>query len=161
RAPHVVLDRLLSCEVNARDERRGGAALELSHPPPRPTPGHFDFTFQPSLRRRPGGGLGARGLIKGRPPPPVPGPPGAGEDPPGGGPGGAGHRAGLQLRLLPAGGAAARDTQGRSGQRPGVATQEVLQRLLLSLARKLALNSRGVLREPLTHLLIGPSPFKG
>jgi len=32
---------------------------------------------------------------------------------------------------------------------------------LVSLARKPALNSGGMFCEPLTHLLIGPSPFKG
>src|SRR5262249_59984509 len=41
------------------------------------------------------------------------------------------------------------------------AIEGVVRGQLVSLARKLALNSRGVLREPLTHLLIGPSPFKG
>src|SRR5262245_3459764 len=39
--------------------------------------------------------------------------------------------------------------------------QGVSHESLVSLARKPALNSRGVLCEPLTHLLIGPGPFKG
>src|SRR6266567_1489293 len=34
-------------------------------------------------------------------------------------------------------------------------------RALVFLARKPALNSRGMFGEPPTHLLIGPSPFKG
>ena len=52
RAGHVVLDRLLAHEVNARDERRVRTSLKLSNLPPGMTLGNFDFGFQPSLERR-------------------------------------------------------------------------------------------------------------
>ena len=52
RAGHVVLDRLLSCEVSARDERRVRTSLKLSNLPPGMTLGNFDFSFQPSIERR-------------------------------------------------------------------------------------------------------------
>ena len=52
RAAHVVLDRLLSHEVNARDERRVRTSLKLSSLPPGMTLGNFDFGFQPSIDRR-------------------------------------------------------------------------------------------------------------
>lgn len=52
RAGHVVLDRLLSHEVNARDERRVRTSLKLSNLPPGMTLGNFDFGFQPSIERR-------------------------------------------------------------------------------------------------------------
>jgi hypothetical protein len=35
----------------------------------------------------------------------------------------------------------------------------ITENLLVSLARKLALNSRGMFSEPATHLLVGPCPF--
>src|SRR3954468_4105352 len=52
RAGHVVLDRLLCHEVNARDERRVRTSLKLSNLPPGMTLGNFDFGFQPSIERR-------------------------------------------------------------------------------------------------------------
>ena len=52
RAGHVVLDRLLCHEVNARDERRVRTSLKLSNLPPGMTLGSFDFGFQPSIERR-------------------------------------------------------------------------------------------------------------
>jgi DNA replication protein DnaC len=52
RAGHVVLDRLLAHEVNARDERRVRTSLKLSNLPPGMTLGNFDFGFQPSIERR-------------------------------------------------------------------------------------------------------------
>jgi DNA replication protein DnaC len=52
RAAHVVLDRLLTREVVARDERRVRTSLKLSNLPPGMTLGNFDFAFQPSLERR-------------------------------------------------------------------------------------------------------------
>jgi DNA replication protein DnaC len=52
RAGHVVLDRLLSREVAARDERRVRTSLKLSNLPPGMTLGNFDFSFQPSIERR-------------------------------------------------------------------------------------------------------------
>ena len=52
RAGHVVLDRLLSHEVSARDERRVRTSLKLSNLPPGMTLGNFDFGFQPSIERR-------------------------------------------------------------------------------------------------------------
>jgi DNA replication protein DnaC len=52
RAAHVVLDRLLSRESAARDERRVRTSLKLSNLPPGMTLGNFDFGFQPSIERR-------------------------------------------------------------------------------------------------------------
>jgi DNA replication protein DnaC len=52
RAGPVVLDRLLSHEVAARDERRVRTSLKLSNLPPGMTLGNFDFGFQPSIERR-------------------------------------------------------------------------------------------------------------
>ena len=52
RAGHVVLDRLLSRESEARDERRVRTSLKLSNLPPGMTLGNFDFAFQPSIERR-------------------------------------------------------------------------------------------------------------
>jgi len=52
RAAHIVLDRLLSREIAARDERRVRTSLKLSNLPPGMTLGNFDFGFQPSLERR-------------------------------------------------------------------------------------------------------------
>jgi len=52
RAAHLVLDRLLSREIEARDERRIKTSLKLSNLPPGLTLGNFDFSFQPSLERR-------------------------------------------------------------------------------------------------------------
>src|SRR5882724_8385448 len=45
RAAHVVLDRLLTREVAARDERRVWTSLKLSNLPPGMTLGNFDFGF--------------------------------------------------------------------------------------------------------------------
>jgi DNA replication protein DnaC len=52
RAAHMVLDRLLSREVAAREERRIRTSLKLSNLPPGMTLGNFDFAFQPSIDRR-------------------------------------------------------------------------------------------------------------
>src|SRR5436305_3805801 len=52
RPAHVVLERLLACEVSARDERRVRTSLKLSNLPPGMTLGNFDFSFQPSIERR-------------------------------------------------------------------------------------------------------------
>jgi DNA replication protein DnaC len=52
RAAHVVLDRLLTRETVARDERRVRTSLKLSNLPPGMTLGNFDFGFQPSIERR-------------------------------------------------------------------------------------------------------------
>jgi DNA replication protein DnaC len=52
RAAHVVLDRLLTRETDARDERRVRISLKLSNLPPGMTLGNFDFAFQPSIERR-------------------------------------------------------------------------------------------------------------
>jgi DNA replication protein DnaC len=52
RAAHVVLDRLLSREADARDERRVRTSLKLSNLPPGMTLGNFDFGFQPSIEKR-------------------------------------------------------------------------------------------------------------
>ena len=52
RPAHVVLDHLLSHEVNARDERRIRTSLRLSNLPLGMTLGNFDFSFQPSIERR-------------------------------------------------------------------------------------------------------------
>jgi DNA replication protein DnaC len=52
RPAHVVLDRLLSREAAARDERRVRTSLKLSNLPLGMTLGNFDFGFQPSIDRR-------------------------------------------------------------------------------------------------------------
>jgi DNA replication protein DnaC len=52
RAGHVLLERLLTREVSARDERRVRTSLRLSNLPPGMTLGNFDFAFQPSIERR-------------------------------------------------------------------------------------------------------------
>jgi DNA replication protein DnaC len=52
RPAHLVLDRLLVREAEARDERRVRTSLKLSNLPPGLTLGNFDFSFQPSLERR-------------------------------------------------------------------------------------------------------------
>jgi len=52
RSGAVVLERLLSGEVRARDERRVRTSLKLSNLPPGMTLGNFDFGFQPSIERR-------------------------------------------------------------------------------------------------------------
>jgi DNA replication protein DnaC len=52
RAGHLVLDRLLTHELAARDERRVRTSLKLSNLPPGMTLGNFDYTFQPSVERR-------------------------------------------------------------------------------------------------------------
>jgi DNA replication protein DnaC len=52
RPPHAVLERLLSHEIRARDERRVRTSLKLSNLPPGLTLGNFDFSFQPSIERR-------------------------------------------------------------------------------------------------------------
>ncbi len=52
RSGAVVLERLLSCEVQARDARRVRTSLKLSNLPPGMTLGNFDFGFQPSIERR-------------------------------------------------------------------------------------------------------------
>jgi DNA replication protein DnaC len=52
RPAHVVLDRLLRHEVDARDERRVKTSLRLSNLPVGMTLGNFDFSFQPSVEKR-------------------------------------------------------------------------------------------------------------
>lgn len=49
RPAHRVLDRLLSREIDEREERRIRTSLRLSNLPPGMTLGGFDFTFQPSI----------------------------------------------------------------------------------------------------------------
>ena len=51
RAGHVLLDRLLTREASASDERRVRTSLKLSNLPPGMTLGNFDFGFQPSIER--------------------------------------------------------------------------------------------------------------
>jgi DNA replication protein DnaC len=52
RPAHAVLDRLLTREIQARDERRVRTSLKLSNLPAGMTLGSFDFSFQPSIERR-------------------------------------------------------------------------------------------------------------
>lgn len=49
---HVVLDRLLNCEVSQREERRIARALRLSGLPMGMTLGNFDFGFQPGIDKK-------------------------------------------------------------------------------------------------------------
>lgn len=52
RSPHDILHRLLSCEAERREERRGAQGLRLSGLPPGKTLDGFDFAFQPTVDRR-------------------------------------------------------------------------------------------------------------
>ena len=49
--PHTVVNRLLTVELERREERRIRTALKLSGLPPGVTLGNFDFSFQPSIER--------------------------------------------------------------------------------------------------------------
>ena len=49
--PHTVVNRLLTVELERREERRIRTALKLSGLPPGMTLGNFDFSFQPSIER--------------------------------------------------------------------------------------------------------------
>ena len=49
--PHTVVNRLLTVELERREERRIRTALKLSGLPPGMTFGNFDFSFQPSIER--------------------------------------------------------------------------------------------------------------
>ena len=103
RAVHVVLDRLLSCEVAARDERRVRTSLKLSNLPLGMTLGNFDFAFQPSIDRQANRDAGdvrvhpramyVAGAGSAR----------SGQDASGSWPGRSGDRAGLQRGVLSAG----------------------------------------------------------
>jgi DNA replication protein DnaC len=79
RGAHVVLDRLLSREADARDERRVRTSLKLSNLPPGMTLGNFDFAFQPSIERRQIETLGSCAFIKEHMTLLVQGPPGVGK----------------------------------------------------------------------------------
>jgi DNA replication protein DnaC len=79
RAAHVVLDRLLSREFGARDERRVRTSLKLSNLPPGMTLGNFDFAFQPSVDRRQVETLATCAFIKEHCTLLVQGPPGVGK----------------------------------------------------------------------------------
>jgi DNA replication protein DnaC len=138
RPPHVVLERLLSHEVSARDERRVRTSLKLSNLPVGLTLGNFDFGFQPSIERRQVETLATCAFIREHCTLLVQGPPGVGPRAAGGethlvvalGVRAIEQRApaGEQRGLLPAGGPAARDAQGRGGVAAGAAAEEVLQR---------------------------------
>lgn len=52
RGAHEALDRLLTLEIESRDERRIRTSLRLSNLPPDMTLESFDFSFQPSIDRR-------------------------------------------------------------------------------------------------------------
>ena len=79
RAAPVVLDRLLSREADARDERRVRTSLKLSNLPPGMTLGNFDFAFQPSIERRQIETLASCAFIKEHMTLLVQGPPGVGK----------------------------------------------------------------------------------
>ena len=82
RAAHVVLDRLLSREADARDERRVRTSLKLSNLPPGMTLGDFDFAFQPSIERRQVETLATCAFTRAHCTLPVQGPPGVGKPQP-------------------------------------------------------------------------------
>ena len=48
---HTVVNRLLTVELERREEQRIRTALKLSGLPPGMTLGNFDFSFQPSIER--------------------------------------------------------------------------------------------------------------
>ena len=79
RPAHQVLDRLLACEVGARDERRIKTSLKLSNLPPGMTLGNFDFSFQPSVERRQVETLATGAFIREHTTLLVQGPPGVGK----------------------------------------------------------------------------------
>ena len=79
RPAHAVLDRLLSHEVGARDERRVRTSLKLSNLPPGMTLGNFDFAFQPSIERRQIEALATCAFIREHTTLLVQGPPGVGK----------------------------------------------------------------------------------
>jgi DNA replication protein DnaC len=79
RPAHLVLDRLLTCEVEARDERRVKTSLKLSNLPPGMTLGNFDFSFQPSLDKRQVETLATCAFIRDHATLLVQGPPGVGK----------------------------------------------------------------------------------
>jgi DNA replication protein DnaC len=79
RAAHVVLDRLLAHEVEARDERRVRTSLRLSNLPVGMTLGNFDFGFQPSVEKRQIDTLATCAFIKEHTTLLVQGPPGVGK----------------------------------------------------------------------------------
>lgn len=51
-SPHRVVERLLTLELQLREERRIKNSLRLSGLPPGQTLGNFDFSFQPGVDRR-------------------------------------------------------------------------------------------------------------
>ena len=79
RPAHQVLDRLLACDVGARDERRIKTSLKLSILRPGMTLGNFDFSFQPSVERRQVETLATGAFIREHTTLLVQGPPGVGE----------------------------------------------------------------------------------
>jgi len=79
RAGHALLDRLLSHEITARDERRVRTSLKLSNLPVGMTLGNFDFAFQPSIERRQVETLATCAFIQEHATPLVQGPPGVGK----------------------------------------------------------------------------------
>src|SRR5262249_53011587 len=55
-------------------------------------------------------------------------------------------------------------SRGKTSRRRSIAStrlRKVMAATLVFLARKLALNSRGMFSEPATHLMVGPCPFNG
>ena len=79
RPAHGVLERLLTHELTARDERRIKTSLKLACLPPGMTLGNFDFGFQPSLERRQIETLATGAFIREHVTLLVPGPPGVGK----------------------------------------------------------------------------------
>jgi DNA replication protein DnaC len=79
RAGHAVLDRLLSHEALARDERRVRTSLKLSNLPVAMTLGNFAFAVQPSIARWQVETLGTCAFIREHGTLLVQGPPGVGK----------------------------------------------------------------------------------
>jgi DNA replication protein DnaC len=79
RGAHQVLDRLLSKEASARDERRVKVSLKLSNLPPGMTLGNFDFGFQPSIDKRQVETLATCAFVKEHATLLIQGPPGVGK----------------------------------------------------------------------------------
>ena len=52
-AAHKFLDVLLKAEMTEREERRIKTSLRLSGLPPGQSLGNFDYSFQPSLEKKP------------------------------------------------------------------------------------------------------------
>ena len=109
----ALLEQLLRGELEQREERRIRTSLRLSGLPTGQTLANFDFAFQPAVQRSKLEALGTCCLAPGEAGALDPGPARRGKDPSGDRPGSSGGGVRVLGGVLPAGGTAARDAQGR------------------------------------------------